>query len=61
MIRPSSPLTMLLLRHTGRREFIVLLARVGGPVIPGAPALRNQRNVIPMRSNSDQKPMGPKR
>jgi hypothetical protein len=25
MIRPSSPLTMLLLRHTRRREFITLL------------------------------------
>ena len=32
MIRPSSPLTMLLSRHTRRREFITLLGAAAWPV-----------------------------
>src|SRR4051794_26078462 len=37
MIRPSSPLTMLLSRHTRRREFITLLAgAVAWPVAANA-------------------------
>src|SRR5262245_48775239 len=42
MIRPSSPLTMLLSRHTRRREFISLLAGAAAWPLAPRPALASE-------------------